>query len=82
MDPLNGDINISLFDGNSAPTGTLTIDGDLDVFEEVSVNTDNLFDRDGIDLSTAQFQWFNNGVEIAGETDGDYRLRLSDVGRM
>ncbi|NRB05494.1 MAG: DUF4214 domain-containing protein, partial [Rhodobacteraceae bacterium] len=77
---INGDINISLFEGNSAPTGEITIDGDLGVFEEVSINTDNLFDRDGIDLSTVEFQWFNNGEAIADATEGDYRLRLSDVG--
>ena len=77
---VNGDIHISLYEGNSDPTGTLTIDGDLDVFQEVTVNTDNLFDRDGIDLNTVEFQWFNNGEAIQGETDAEYRLRLSDIG--
>lgn len=77
---VNGNLNISIYDGNSGPTGKLTIDGSPRVFENLTANADNLFDRDGIVQSTVSFQWLNNGVAIEGATESDYRARISDVG--
>ena len=77
---VNGDIRISLFEGNTRPTGQVRVDGVASIFETLSIDTDNLFDREGIDLSTVQIQWFKNGEAIAGQTLETYTTNLTDLG--
>lgn len=64
---------------NDDPTGTVTITGTAEEDQTLSA-AHTISDDDGTSGSTFTFQWYRDGVAIAGETGTDYTLTDTDVG--
>lgn len=69
--------NLSVNNRNDNPTGTVTIDGDLNVGSRLTADN-NLADKDG--MGTVSYQWQRNGVDISGATGDTYILTNDDLG--
>jgi hypothetical protein len=61
---------------NHAPTGAVTVSGELRQNQTVSV-TNNLADADG--LGEISYQWLSNGAAIKDATKTEYTLTQADV---
>ena len=53
---------------NNKPKGLVTILGEAYVGETLIARPNGIGDADGIDYSTATFQWLRNGEPIPGAT--------------
>ncbi len=63
---------------NDNPVGSVDVTG-LALEDQVLMATANLTDEDG--LGTLNYQWYRDGVAIAGAFDATYALTDQDVGR-
>lgn len=66
--------------GNSAPEGPMGILGDALVGETLTARPNAIRDADGINYSTAKFQWLRDGQEIAGANNQTYIVTNADRG--
>jgi len=64
---------------NALPEGDLTIDGVLHLDATLTL-ADALTDADGIVAGSQSYQWYRNGVAIAGATGSSYQLGAADLG--
>ncbi|MES9852610.1 MAG: cadherin domain-containing protein [Candidatus Thiodiazotropha sp. L084R] len=71
------DIAVTVTDVNSAPGGTLTVNGSA-IEDQVLTVVNNLTDGDG--LGTMSYQWNRDGLPISGATATTYTLGDDDVG--
>ncbi|OSQ53153.1 DUF4214 domain-containing protein [Marivita geojedonensis] len=65
---------------NNTPKGPVTILGIAYVGETLIARPNGIGDADGIDYSTATFQWLRDGQEIVGATSATYEVTSEDVG--
>jgi hypothetical protein len=65
---------------NSAPTGSVTINGTATEDQTLTANTSTLADADG--LGAFSYQWRRGGAPIVGATNGTYTLGDADVGAL
>ena len=65
---------------NAAPMGPLAILGDALVGETLIARPNSIKDDDGINLSTASFQWLRDGEPISGATAQTYLVGTADRG--
>lgn len=77
---LDSDIDGFSLLGNSAPSGTVTIDGSAVEDATLSADTSALADADG--LGSFSYQWLRAGVAISGATAASYTLTDADVGQV
>lgn len=64
---------------NALPAGDLTIEGGLHLDATLTL-VDALTDADGIVAGSQSYQWYRNGVAIAGATGSTYLLGAADLG--
>ncbi|MFP7672324.1 DUF4214 domain-containing protein [Marivita sp. S0852] len=65
---------------NNTPKGPVTILGEAYVGETLIARPNAIGDADGIDHTTAAFQWLRDGEPIIGETGRTYDVSTVDVG--
>lgn len=63
---------------NYSPTGSATIQGDLNSLSLLQANISDINDRDGIGVFS--FQWYRDGVGIKNATNNFYQSIQEDVG--
>ncbi len=73
-----GVVEITVTPENDAPTGTVTVSG-TPIEDQTLTASNTLADVDG--LGTISYQWYRDGVAIAGATGSTYALGDADVGR-
>ena len=61
--------------------GDLVITGTLTEGEVVTADSSGVSDEDGIDMSTATYQWYSGSAAVAGATASTYTLANSDTGQ-
>ena len=70
---------------NSAATGALTISGMAQVGEELTANTSDIADTDGLTNVAYSYQWIANDgtsdTDITGATDSTYTLVVAEEGK-
>ena len=66
---------------NSAATGQPTISGTGQVGEELTVDTSDIADANGLDNATFSYQWLADDTAIEGATDATYTLAAADEGK-
>ena len=70
---------------NSAATGALTISGMAQVGEELTANTSDIEDTDGLTNVAYSYQWIANDgtsdTDITGATDSTYTLVVAEEGK-
>lgn len=66
---------------NDAPTGGLTIDGIAEQGQTLTVAANTIDDPDG-NPESFSYQWWRDGVAIAGATGASYTLTQDDVGHV
>ncbi|MBP6076467.1 MAG: hypothetical protein KA520_09015, partial [Nitrosomonas sp.] len=64
---------------NNAPTGAVTISGNVQENATLTANVDNIADDDG--LGAFSYQWFRDNVMISSATNSTYILEDTDVGK-
>ncbi len=64
---------------NDAPTGAVTISGNVQENATLTANADNIADDDG--LGTFSYQWLRDNAIISNATDSFYVLGDADVGK-
>ena len=67
--------------GNSAATGTPTIDGTPQVGETLTADTSAIDDADGLTSVSYEYQWVAGGSDIAGATGSNHTLTASEQGQ-
>ena len=75
------DVAVSVTDVDEAPVGDLVITGTLTEDEVVTADSSGVSDEDGIDMSTATYQWYSGSAAVAGATASTYTLANSDTGQ-
>lgn len=65
---------------NIAPMGFLAVLGDALEGETLTARPNGITDADGIDSSTAKFQWLRDGEPIQGATSNTYVVGAADRG--
>ncbi|HIB17790.1 MAG TPA: tandem-95 repeat protein, partial [Alphaproteobacteria bacterium] len=70
---------INLVAINSDSTGAVTIKGDVQVGQTLTV-TNTLADDDGMDNSIITYQWYKDGSTVDGATASTYDVTLEEVG--
>jgi hypothetical protein len=68
------------FGTNHTPKGPVTVLGQAFVGETLIARPNGIGDEDGIDYSTATYQWLRDGEIITGATAQTYVVGSSDVG--
>lgn len=66
---------------NTEPMGWVVILGDAEVGETLTARPNAITDVDGIDYSSAKFQWFREDELIAGANDQTYVVSSADQGK-
>lgn len=69
-------INIA---ANNLPTGSVTIDGIIQIGETVTAINNGISDADG--FLGIQFGWLLDGVDIVGENNPTYVIKVGDAGK-
>lgn len=64
---------------NSNPTGPMGFLGTPSVGNTLTARPNSIEDADGINYSTARFQWLRDGEPISGATGQTYVLRAADL---
>jgi|GEM_PF-3452572 len=62
---------------NNAPAGAITLIGDVELGATLTASH-NISDADG--LGDIEYQWYRDGVPIAGATEATYLLQQADIG--
>jgi hypothetical protein len=65
---------------NNTPKGPVTVLGQAYVGETLIARPNAIGDADGIDYTTATFQWLRDGEIIEGATDRTFEVSEADVG--
>lgn len=65
---------------NNTPKGPVTVLGQAYVGETLIARPNGIGDADGIDYTTATFQWLRDGEVIEGATDRTFEVSEADVG--
>mgnify|MGYP006286516801 FL=1 len=65
---------------NSLPAGPMMILGDAEVGETLIARPNGISDADGINYSSATFQWLRDGEPISGATGQSYEVTNADRG--
>ena len=66
---------------NSAATGQPTISGTVQVGEELTVDTSDIADANGLDNATFSYQWLADDTAIEGATGARYTLTDDEEGK-
>ncbi|WP_167684739.1 M10 family metallopeptidase C-terminal domain-containing protein [Parasedimentitalea denitrificans] len=66
---------------NDAPTGAVTISGEMTPGETLTADGTGITDLDGIDVGTIAYQWLRDGAAISGATKATYILTPEDIGK-
>ncbi len=64
--------------GNNRPRGRLVFLGTPEVGETVTARPNGITDADGINRSSASFQWYRNTTLIPGATNQTYQIQAAD----
>lgn len=65
---------------NRAPTGDVTIDGDVSFFgRTLTANTSTIMDADGIDPGAFSYRWLKNGTAISGAFSDSFTTDAGDA---
>ena len=75
---VHSDVKIGRFDPNAEPVGTVSITG-VPTEDQVLTASNDLTDEDG--MGEISYQWFADGVAIAGETGTTLTLSQDEVGK-
>ena len=67
--------------GNNQATGLPSISGTPQVGQELTADTGDINDEDGLSNVTYQYQWMAGGSDIAGATGSSYTLTASEQGQ-
>ncbi|CEK10325.1 beta strand repeat-containing protein [Legionella hackeliae] len=76
---LNADTTVEVANVNDVVTGNVVIEGVAEQGQTLTANTEQLADLDG--LGAFSYQWFADGVAIAGAIAANYTLNQGDVGK-
>lgn len=72
-------IYAQVFGRNDIPAGSVEIAGDAVLGQILEADVSSITDGDGISAGSWQFQWYRDGVAIAGQTSATYALALEDL---
>ncbi|WED43642.1 calcium-binding protein [Legionella cardiaca] len=76
---LTSDLTLEVANVNDAVTGNVIINGLAEQGQTLTADTTHLADLDG--LGELAYQWFADGVAIAGANAANYTLTQADVGK-
>ena len=65
---------------NDSPDGLLQISGTAVQGDVLEADESLLIDEDGINVSTIEYRWFRDGIEISDRNESQYTLSQADVG--
>jgi hypothetical protein len=66
---------------NFAPSGDVTITGELEVGATLTANATGITDTNGINQGTLTYTWLRDGVDIPQANQSTYQLTGADMGR-
>ena len=66
---------------NTAATGEPTISGTPQVEQTLTADTSGIFDANGLNNVSYQYQWLRDDADIAGQTNSTYELVSADEGQ-
>ena len=67
--------------GNSLPSGSVTIVGTARQDQTLTANISDIADADGINTATIAYEWLRDGSAISDAAGSSYMLTQADVGR-
>lgn len=73
-------ISSTVINVNDTPTGSLTLSGDWEQGQELTVDASEIFDEDG--LGTLNYQWLADNVAISNATSSSLLLTQAQVGKV
>jgi hypothetical protein len=74
-----GTAKVNVVAANNEATGGVSISGSAQTGQTLTASN-TLADNDGMTNSTVVYQWYKDGVEVAGEILDTYKISLEDAG--